>query len=235
LPDYKKLPQAALDRAKLMFLNYPNNPTGAVANRTFFEDTVRFAEQQQIVVAHDFAYGAIGFDGKQPISFLSTPGAKEVGVEFYTMSKTYNMAGWRLGFCVGNRDVVALINLIQDHYYVSVFSAIQRAGIVALTSSQNCVSELVHTYEARRNVFVQGLQRLGFDCIVPGGSFFTWLPVPNGYTSMEFAELALQHAHVVLAPGAGFGEHGEGYVRVGLLANESRLQEAVDRLGKLTI
>jgi aminotransferase len=234
LPDFQEIPKESLEKAKLMFLNYPNNPTGAVANRTFFEDAVRFAAEHGIVVAHDFAYGAIGFDGKRPLSFLSVPGAKEVGVEFYTMSKTYNMAGWRLGFCLGNRDVISLINLIQDHYYVSVFSAIQRAGIVALTDSQACVEDLVRTYEARRNVFVHGLQKLGWDCIMPGGSFFTWLPVPKGYTSLDFTELALREAHVVVAPGSGFGQHGEGYVRVGLLTSESRLQEAVERLGKLT-
>ncbi|UOF90456.1 pyridoxal phosphate-dependent aminotransferase [Fodinisporobacter ferrooxydans] len=235
LPDYSALSPEDVRKAKLMFLNYPNNPIGAVANETFFADTVQFAQKHEIVVAHDFAYGAIGFDGVRPVSFLSTPGAKEVGVEFYTMSKTYNMAGWRLGFCVGNAEVIRLINLIQDHYYVSVFSAVQRAAVVALTSSQECVDELVRTYENRRNLWIQGLREHGFDCIVPGGSFFTWLPVPKGYSSMDFANRVLEEAHVVIAPGVGFGEYGEGYVRIGMLAEEQRLQEAMKRMGRLNM
>lgn len=230
LPDYSQIPQDKLDKAKLMFLNYPNNPTSATATHEFYADTVRFAEKHGIVVASDFAYGAIGFDGEKPVSFLQTPGAKEVGIEFYTLSKTYNMAGWRVGFALGNADVVAAINLIQDHYYCSVPAFIQRAAVTALTSSQDCVRELVATYERRRNVFVGGLQKAGYDVLNPKGSFFTWVPVPKGLTSMDFADLLLEKAHVMVAPGNGFGPHGEGYVRVGLLNTEARMQEAVERI-----
>ncbi|WP_018133592.1 pyridoxal phosphate-dependent aminotransferase [Effusibacillus pohliae] len=235
LPDYSLLSQDVLLRAKLMFLNYPNNPTAAVANREFFRETVEFAAKNGIVVAHDFAYGAIGFDGQKPLSFLQIPGAKEVGVEFYTMSKTYNMAGWRVGFALGNRDVISLINLLQDHFYVSLFAAIQRASITALRSSQECVRELVATYQRRRDVLVGGLRELGWDCLTPKGSFFAWIPIPNGMRSVEFADHLLERAHVVVAPGIGFGKCGEGYVRVGLLAPEARLREAVERIGSIRL
>lgn len=235
LPDYSAIAPEDAKQAKLMFLNYPNNPTAAVADNSFFEETVRFAEKNDIVVAHDFAYGAIGFDGHKPTSFLQTPGAKEVGVEFYTMSKTYNMAGWRVGFALGNKEVVRLINLIQDHYYVSLFGAVQAAAATALTSSQQCVDQLVATYESRRDVFFKGLQKIGWEAVPSPGSFFAWLPVPRPYTSAEFADLLLEKAHVMVAPGIGFGTHGEGYVRVGLLTTEQRLLEATERIRSLNI
>src|SRR5690606_20294241 len=151
LPDYSTLTDEVLKRAKLMFINYPNNPTSAVASLEFYKKTIEFAAKHGIAVASDFAYGAIGFDGKKPVSFLQAPGAKEVGVEIYTMSKTYNMAGWRVGFALGNKEIVRAINLIQDHYYVSLFGGIQAAAAEALTGPQHCVDELVQTYESRRN------------------------------------------------------------------------------------
>jgi len=233
LPDYNAIPEAAAQRAKLMFINYPNNPTGAVADARFYADTVAFAERHNIVVASDFAYGAIGFDGKRPVSFLETPGAKEVGVEFYTLSKSYNMAGWRVGFALGNRDIVRMINLIQDHYYCSLFGGIQEAAALALTGPQDSVRELNAMYERRRDALFGALAEIGWQAEKPGGSFFCWLPVPNGYTSESFADLLLERADVVLAPGVGFGVTGEGYVRLGLLADEARLAEAVHRIGKL--
>lgn len=235
LPDYSSIPGAEADQAKLMFLNYPNNPTAAMAPYSFYEETVRFAEKHNIVVASDFAYGAIGFDGNKPVSFLQVPGAKEVGVEFYTLSKTYNMAGWRVGFALGNKEIIRLINLIQDHYYVSLFGAVQAAAATALTSSQECVRQLVETYESRRNVWFDGLNKIGWDAKPSAGSFFAWLPVPSRYSSADFADLLLEKAHIVTAPGIGFGKNGEGYVRVGLLTSEERLQEAVDRISKLNL
>lgn len=237
LPDYSAIPAADLDKAKLMFLNYPNNPTGAAAPLNFYEDTVAFAQKHGIVVASDFAYGAIGFDGHKPVSFLQVPGAKEVGVEFYTLSKTYNMAGWRVGFALGNSEVIRLINLIQDHYYCSLFGGIQEAAATALTGPQDCVNELVALYEARRNVLFEELEQIGWQAQPSQGSFFTWLPVPRTFAegSAAFAELLLREAHVVVAPGIGFGEHGEGYVRLALLAEEDRLREAVRRIGKMQL
>lgn len=233
LPDYERIDTACLERAKLMFLNYPNNPTSAIADRPFYEETISFAERNGLVVASDFAYGAIGFDGHRPISFLELPGAKEVGVEFYTMSKTYNMAGWRVAFAVGNAEIIRLINLMQDHMYVSLFGAVQSAAAAALTGPQDCVRELCATYESRRKALYAALHRIGWNAAPPAGSFFCWLPVPAGFTSASFADLLLEQANVVTAPGIGFGGHGEGYVRLGLLAPEERLMEAAERIGAL--
>ncbi|OMF33804.1 LL-diaminopimelate aminotransferase [Paenibacillus sp. FSL H8-0548] len=235
LPDYDAIRPDLADRAKLMFMNYPNNPTGAVANAEFYAKTVEFAKKHNIVISSDFAYGAIGFDGNKAISFLQTPGAKEVGVEFYTLSKTYNMAGWRVGFAIGNAQIVKLINLIQDHYYCSLFGGIQEAAALALTGPQQCVSDLRDMYEKRRNALFAALDRIGWKAARPGGSFFCWLPVAPGYTSESFADLLLQEADVVVAPGVGFGTHGEGFVRLGLLTNEARLEEAIERIGKLNL
>ncbi|SFI83738.1 pyridoxal phosphate-dependent aminotransferase [Thermoflavimicrobium dichotomicum] len=230
LPDYEQIPAEVLRKAKLMFLNYPNNPTAATATPEFFAETVELAAKHRLLVVHDFAYGAIGYDGQKPISFLETPGAKEVGVEIYTLSKTYNMAGWRIAFMVGNEQVIESINLYQDHMYVSLFGAVQAAAREALLGPQDCVRELVEIYERRRNAFIGRLQALGWQVQAPKGSFFCWLPVPKGYTSETFADLLLEQAHVAVAPGIGFGSHGEGYVRVGLLTDESRLVEAAERM-----
>ncbi|CAG7621361.1 pyridoxal phosphate-dependent aminotransferase [Paenibacillus allorhizosphaerae] len=233
LPDYSELSADDLNKAKLMFINYPNNPTAVSAPASFYDETIRFAAKHNIVVASDFAYGAIGFDGQKPVSFLQQPGAKEVGVEFYTLSKTYNMAGWRVGFALGNREVVRMINLIQDHYYCSLFGGIQVAAAAALTGPQDCVSELVSVYQSRRDALFASLDRIGWQATRSQGSFFTWLPVPKGYTSASLADRLLTEAKIVVAPGIGFGDSGEGYVRLGLLSTESRLQEAVERIEKL--
>lgn len=235
LPDYNMLSQDTKERAKLMYLNYPNNPTGATADLEFFNQTVEFAKENGIAVSHDFAYGAIGFDGVKPVSFLQAEGAKEIGIEMYTLSKTYNMAGWRVGFAVGNKEMIEALNLIQDHLFVSLFPAIQHAAVAALNENQLCVSSLVERYENRRNTFINACKRIGWEVEAPTGSFFAWLPVPKGYTSQEFTDKLLNEADVAVAPGNGFGEFGEGYIRVGLLVDEPRLEEAVDRIGKLAI
>lgn len=235
LPDYHALSNEVKEKAKLLYLNYPNNPTGGTATIEFFEETVRFAKEHNIIVSHDFAYGAIGFDGNKPISFLQADGAKDVGIEMYTLSKTYNMAGWRIGFAVGNPDLVAAINLIQDHLFCSQFPAVQQAAAVALTASQSCTDKLRATYERRRNVLIEEAQRIGWPVTAPRGSFFAWLPVPLGFTSEEFADLLLDKADIAVAAGNGFGQYGEGYVRVGLLVSEDRLREAIDRIEKLNL
>lgn len=235
LPDYKAIPTNRLEEAKMMFLNYPNNPTAGVATADFFKETVNVAYDHHISIVHDFAYGPLGFDGEKPISFLQTPGAKEVGIEIYTMSKTYNMAGWRVGFALGNPEIIRLINLIQDHQFVSLFGGIQEASAVALTGSQECVRELVDLYQKRRDFLFNGLDKLGWKAEKPKGSFFSWLPVPEGFTSESFADLLLEEAHIVVAPGIGFGRYGDPYVRVGLLTTEERFSEAIQRIKKLGI
>jgi L-glutamine---4-(methylsulfanyl)-2-oxobutanoate aminotransferase len=233
LPNYASLEENVLKKAKLMFLNYPNNPTAGVATKVFFEETVELAKKHDILVCHDFAYGAIGFDGQKPVSFLEVEGAKEVGIEIYTLSKTFNMAGWRVGFAIGNEQVIESINLLQDHFYVSLFGAVQHAAAAALNESQECVEELVATYEKRRNAFIGRLKENGWDVQAPQGSFFCWLRVPEGYTSESFADHLLEKAHVVVAPGIGFGKEGDKYVRAGLLSSEERLIEAADRIAKI--
>jgi aminotransferase len=235
LPDYTSLSEESKERAKLMYLNYPNNPTGATADLEFFNETVAFAKENGITVSHDFAYGAIGFEGIKPVSFLQADGAKDIGIEMYTLSKTYNMAGWRVGFAVGNAKLIEALNLIQDHMFVSLFPAIQHAAVAALNDNQNCVHELIDRYEKRRNVFINACNRIGWQVEAPTGSFFAWLPVPKGYTSQNFADKLLNEADVAVAPGNGFGEFGEGYIRVGLLVDEDRLEEAVQRIDKLGI
>ncbi|EKN66416.1 transaminase [Neobacillus bataviensis LMG 21833] len=235
LPDYGELSEEILSKSKLMFLNYPNNPTGATATAEFFEETVKLASENDICVVHDFAYGAIGFDGERPLSFLQVEGAKEIGIEIYTLSKTYNMAGWRVGFAVGNESVISAIELLQDHLYVSLFGAIQEAAAEALTGPQDCVKELNQLYERRRNILIDGLQSLGWKVTAPKGSFFAWLKVPEGLSSEEFATILLDQTHIMVAPGIGFGEFGEGFVRVGLLTTDERLIEAVRRISSLEI
>ena len=233
LPDYRTIKPEVVDAAKLMYLNYPNNPTGAVATPEFYQQTVNFAKTNHIGVVQDFAYGAIGFDGRKPVSFLQTPGAKEVGIEMNTFSKSYNMAGWRIGFAAGNADMIEAINLIQDHLFVSVFPAIQKAAITALNSDQQSVHELVALYEKRRNQFFKAARAIGWEPYPSGGSFYAWMPVPEGYTSESFADLLLDQAAVAVAPGNGFGKGGEGFVRVGLLIDEPRFTEACQRIAKL--
>jgi aminotransferase len=235
LPEFARIDSDIAKRAKMMFLNYPNNPTGAVATPAFIEEAVKFCKDNNTLLIHDYAYGAIGFDGVTPPSFLSHPEAKEVGIEVYTLSKTYNMAGWRVGFALGNAEVIRLINLYQDHYFVSLFGAVQMAAVEALTASQQCVYDLCAKYESRRNALYGALHRIGWQTEPTKGSFFAWLPVPKGYTSAEFADVLLEQAHVAVAPGIGFGAQGEGYVRTALLVDEHRLEEAVERIRKLRL
>ncbi|CDQ21553.1 aminotransferase [Halobacillus karajensis] len=229
LPDYNEIDSESWEKAKLMFLNYPNNPTGAMADEEFFKKTIEEAEQHDVCVVHDFAYGAIGFDGNKPISFMQIEGAKNVGVEVYTMSKTYNMAGWRVAFAVGNPSVIHAIEVIQDHYFCSIFGGLQQASATALLSSQECVTELAETYEKRRDLLVTGLEDAGYHVAPCQGSFFAWLRVPDGYTSQQFADELLEATGLFVAPGVGFGKHGEGYVRIGLNNSAETLTDAVKR------
>ncbi|WP_067839683.1 pyridoxal phosphate-dependent aminotransferase [Amphibacillus sediminis] len=235
LPDYDAIDADKLTKAKLMFLNYPNNPTAAVADAHFFEQTVQLAKQHHICICHDFAYSSISYDGNKARSFLQTEGAKDVGIEMFTLSKAYNMAGWRVGFAVGNRSVIEQINLMQDHLYVSLFGAIQEAAAEALLGPQNETIALTQVYQDRRDHFISLLQQSGWGVTSPQGTFFCWLKVPSGFSSQEFADCLLEHAHVVVAPGNGFGSCGEGFVRAGLVTEKERLIEAAERIAKLDL
>jgi len=233
LPDLEAIPSEVIRHAKLMFLNYPNNPTSAVAGHGFFEQVVRFAEKHSILVCHDAAYTEMAFDGYRPPSFLEVDGAKDVGLEFHSLSKTYNMTGWRIGFAVGNQALIEGLGAIKSNIDSGVFQAIQVAGIKALTHDQSCVKEMVEVYTRRRDLMVNGLKEIGFEVESPKATFYLWIKIPKGYTSAQLTTKLLEKG-VVVTPGNGFGEPGEGYVRIALTQKRSRLEEAVQRMKNIT-
>jgi aminotransferase len=233
LPDLDLISHEQAKRSKLMFVNYPNNPTGAVATPEFYDRLIEFALQHNIVIASDFAYGPIVFDGLKAESFLKHPRAKEVGVEIYTLSKIYNMAGWRVGFIIGNSKIVNMINKFQNHQYCGIFGPVQKAACEALLGPQDCVQDLVSLYQTRRDIFYNALHSINCEAIPSKGSFFCWIPIPKGFSSMRFSEILLNKVHVVTVPGSGFGISGEGFVRFSLVTPDKLLEEAVHRIDKL--
>ena len=230
LPDLEAIPEDVRQKAKLMFLNYPNNPTAAVAPASFYHDVVRFAEQYNIIVCQDAAYTELAFDGCRPLSFMEIEGAKEVGIEFHSLSKTYNMTGWRLGFAVGRAEVVQALGQIKSNIDSGAFNAVQYAGIAALEGDQACVAAIMREYTERRDVLVQGLQDLGFAVEKPEATFYVWIEVPDGFTSASFTSHLLSKAGIVVTPGNGFGPAGEGYFRIALTVGSERLKEALSRI-----
>jgi LL-diaminopimelate aminotransferase len=218
-----------------MYLNYPNNPTAAVATRDFFAEVVAFARSYGILVCHDAMYSELKFDGYEPPSFLETEGAREVGVEFHSLSKTYSMTGWRLGFCVGNQAAIAGLGKVKTNVDSGVFQAVQQAGIAALTGPQQLSEQYRRTYQERRDVAVGGLKALGWEVNPPRGTFFIWAPVPGGMDSRSFAARLLEEAGVVVTPGVGFGPSGEGFYRIALTVERARLAEAMERLRGLRL
>jgi len=230
LPDLKEIPESIAERSKLMFINYPNNPTAAVADLRFFEDVVAFARKHHIVVCHDAAYTEMSFNGYRPPSFLEAAGAKEVGVEFHSLSKTFNMTGWRIGFAVGNEQGMEGLGAIKSNIDSGVFQAVQRAGIKALQGDVSCIREMTQVYAGRRDMMVEGLRDSGFRVTSPKATFYLWVQVPEGYSSAQLATRLLEEAGVVVTPGNGFGEPGEGYFRIALTQKRDRLAEALERL-----
>jgi LL-diaminopimelate aminotransferase len=235
LPDLDAIPIEVARRARLMFINYPNNPTGATAGRDFYERVVRFAGQYGIIVCHDAAYSEMAFGGYRPMSFLEVPGAKEVGVEFHSLSKTYNMTGWRLGFAVGNSGVIEALGRIKSNIDSGAFNAVQWAGIAALEGDQQPVADMQNTYRERRDILIAGLQKAGLHPQIPKATFYVWCPNPRGYSSRDFTSLLLREAGIVTTPGSGFGDPGEGYVRMALTVSAERIREAVERILKLDL
>jgi len=233
LPDLQAIPSDVLRRARILWLNYPNNPTAAVASREFFAEAVAFASKHNLILAHDLAYSEIAYDGYLPGSLLAVPGAKEVAIEFHSLSKTYNMTGWRIGFAVGNAEILEGLGRIKTNLDSGVFQAVQEAGIEALTGPQDCVEAMRKVYQERRDVLVDGLLSLGYHVEKPKASFYVWIGVPKGFTSMAFTAHLLSKAGIVTTPGVGFGQHGEGYIRAALTVDVSRIREAVERLRKL--
>jgi len=221
-------------KAKLLYINYPNNPTSAVCDKGFFEDAVLFARKNNIIVAHDAAYSEISFDGYRPESFLKVAGAKEVGVEFHSLSKTCNMTGWRIGFVCGNEKIISAIAKVKSNIDSGAFNAIQVAGITALDIAEKHTQRMNRIYQERRDVLVDGLNRIGWTTRKPKATFYVWTRIPKQYkSSIEFAAMVLEKANIVITPGIGMGESGEGYVRMALTVSKERMQEAVERLKKV--
>jgi len=235
LPDLSAIPPQVAEKAKIMFINYPNNPTAAVAERPFFEEVVAFAKRHGIIVCHDAAYSEIAFNGYRPMSLMEVDGAKDVGIEFHSLSKTFNMTGWRIGFAVGNREIVGGLGRIKTNIDSGAFQAIQLAGIEALNGYGTELDEIIGIYSARRNLLVKGLRAAGLEVESPKATFYLWVTVPNKYTSAEFAALLMEQLGIVGTPGIGFGDAGEGYIRFALTVGEDRLREAEDRLKKLKV
>ena len=232
LPDYSAIPKDVLKDAKLMFIGYPNNPTGAVATLDFFEETVDFAKDNDIIVVHDNAYSEISFDGYKAPSFLEAKGAMDVGLETHSLSKTYNMTGWRIGMCVGNAGLIEAFGRVKTNIDSGVFDAIQRAAVTALTGPQDCIDQACAVYQERRDVLVTGLRSLGFDVTSPKAAFYVWMKVPD---SVEFVAKMINEAGIVVTPGTGFGTSGAGYVRFAVTRPVDRIKEAIVRMNECGI
>jgi LL-diaminopimelate aminotransferase len=235
LPDLEAIPDSVADRSKLLFLNYPNNPTAAVADLEYFQRVVEFADRHGILVAHDNAYSEVAFDGYSAPSFLQADGAMELGVEFHSLSKTYNMTGWRIGFAVGNAEIISGLGQVKNNIDSGAFNAIQIAGMAAMEGDQSPVEKMRAIYQERRDLMVEGLRAAGLSVEKPHATFYLWVEVPRGFTSTGFTKLLLNQAGIVTTPGNGFGEAGEGFVRLALTVDRERIKEALERLKKLPL
>jgi len=233
LPALEKIPLAMRKKAKLMYINYPNNPTATTAEKGFYQDVINFACRNNIIVVSDLAYSEIAYDGYRPSSFLEVEGAKEIAIEFHSLSKTYNMTGWRIGWACGNAKLVSSLAKIKSNIDSGIFSAIQLAGIAALEGPQEHIRDMCNLYQERRNTLIQGLSSLGWKIIPPKATFYVWLGVPKKMDSVKFSKLILDKADIVVTPGVGFGKYGEGYVRIALTVSKDRIKEAIERLKKI--
>jgi LL-diaminopimelate aminotransferase len=235
LPDLDAIPHEVASRSRLMWLNYPNNPTAAVANREFLEQAVAFCREHGIVLCHDAPYSEISFDGYRPLSLFEIPGAKEVGLEFHSLSKTYNMTGWRIGWVCGRADLVGLIGRLKTNIDSGIFQAVQWAAIEALNGGQEETRAACETYARRHRLVADTLNELGWNIKPPSATFYVWAPVPDGYDSIGFASHVLDEVGVNITPGVGFGAYGEGYFRLSVTAPDDRLHEAMARMRKLKL
>jgi len=230
LPDLRIIPSDILKRAKLLWLNYPNNPTGAVADLNFFNRAVKFAQQHDLAICHDGPYSEVAFDGYQPVSFMQADGAKEIGVEFHSLSKSYNMTGWRVGMVVGNAEMVDALKRLKSNLDSGIPQAIQHAAIEALTGAQDCIQKHNAIYQRRRDLVIDMLNSIGLDAKPPKASLYVWAKVPQGYTSIDLATDLLDKVGVVVTPGASYGKSGEGYVRLSLTLPDAALVKGLSRL-----
>ena len=233
LPDLEKIPSEVADKAKLMFINYPNNPTGAVADINFFNKVVSFAKKHNIIVCHDAAYTEVYYDDQdKPISFLEAEGALDVGIEFGSLSKPFNMTGWRIGYAAGRKDVIEALTTIKSNIDSRVFQAVQEAAITGLENAESLIRENQIVYKERRDEAIASLKELGWEIEAPRGSFYIWAKVPKGYDSSTFAEEILEKTGVIITPGLGYGQAGEGYFRISLTVDQKRMKEAFERIKK---
>jgi len=230
LPDLKRIPADILKRVKLLWINYPNNPTGAVADLDFFNRVVEFAQQHDLAVCHDGPYSEVAFDGYRPVSFMQTEGAKEVGVEFHSLSKSYNMTGWRIGMVVGNAKMIDALKRVKSNLDSGIPQAIQYAAIEALIGPQDCIEEHNAIYQRRRDLIVDMLNSIGLEAKPPKAGLYIWAKVPEGYSSAEFTTDLLEKVGVVVTPGVGYGKNGEGYVRLSLTIPDASLVKGLSRL-----
>lgn len=230
LPDLGAIPEDVARRAKVMWLNYPNNPTGAVAELEFFEEAVRFAKQYDIAVCHDGPYSEVAYDGYKPVSFLQAEGARDVGIEFHSLSKSFNMTGWRIGWAIGNATLIDALFRVKDNLDSGIAQAIQRMAIAALEGPQDCIDEHNRVYQRRRDRLVEALRACGMRVQAPKASLYIWARVPDGFTSAEFATRLIEDIGVVVTPGSGYGRYGEGYVRLSITTPDDRVEEGARRL-----
>jgi len=235
LPSLKDIDTQIASKAKLMWLNYPNNPTGACVEIDFFQELVEFAHKFNIIVCHDLAYSELSYDGYRAPSILEVEGAKEIGVEFHSLSKSFSMTGWRIGFAVGNKDILEALKEIKTNIDSGVFQAVQEAGIEALRQGEKLIPQIRQIYKDRRDLFVEGLKNLGWEVSPPRATFYLWVKIPGKYSSFDFAKILLNQCGIVVTPGVGFGPSGEGYIRLALTVNKERLEEALHRLEKLNL
>ena len=235
LPDLDSIPSAVAKQAKLLWINYPNNPTAAVADVDFYRRVVDFANKNNVIVCHDAAYTEMGYDGYRPMSFLEVDGAREVGIEFHSLSKTFNMTGWRIGMAVGNPEIVGGLAQAKSNLDSGIFQAIQEAGIEALRLGDQIIEPSRKIYQERRDILVDGLRAVGLECDKPRATFYVWVTCPKGISSADFTTKLLEEAGVVTTPGNGFGDAGEGYVRFTVCVDKERLREVAERIRKVKL
>jgi LL-diaminopimelate aminotransferase len=230
LVDLEAIPSEIAKRAKLMWLCYPNNPTGAIASAEYFESAVKFCKQNDIILCHDACYSEIAYDGYKPISLMEIDGAKDISIEFHSLSKSYNMTGWRAGMAVGNEELIRVLTIVKSNIDSGIPQAIQYGAMEALTASQECIQDNIDIYTRRRDKVINALQAIGLEIVPPKAGLYIWVRIPKGFTSAEFATALLDEKDLVVTPGSGYGEYGEGYIRFSLTLNDSDLDRGIDRL-----
>ena len=234
LPDLKEIPLNIRKKSRLIYINYPNNPTGATAEKDFYGEVIKFADKNKLVVISDLAYSEMAYDGYRPSSMLEARSAKETVIEFHSLSKTYNMTGWRIGWACGNERLIAALAKVKSNIDSGIFSAIQLAAVTALESPSRFIKDMCSIYQERRNILIAGLKSLGWQVTPPEATFYLWIKIPVNMDSLKFSSLLLEKVNLIVTPGVGFGKYGEGYIRLALTVSKERIKEAIDRLRKIS-